>query len=134
MPSVLIAEDSQVIQKILRELLARDSSIEIVAATLDGTSTVEQVRSRRPDVVLMDYRMPKMNAPDMIKAIMSETPVPILILTGAEPTGPKKQECLELGALGFLEKPKGMDYSGLSIQLIAQIKSLARLKPSKRSY
>lgn len=134
MTKVLIAEDSQVIQKLLREVLAKDKSIEIVAATLDGEATVREVQQLRPDLVIMDYRMPKMNAPEMIKAIMSETPVPILILTGAEPTEPKKKECLALGASGFLEKPKGMDYAGLAVQLIANIKTLSRLKPSRRSY
>ncbi len=134
MPTVLIAEDSQVIQKLLREVLAKDKSIEVVASTLDGESTIQEVKARKPDMVIMDYRMPKLNAPDMIKAIMSDTPVPILILTSAEPTEPKKKECLELGASGFMTKPKGMDYSSIAIQLVAQIKTLSRLKPSKRTY
>lgn len=134
MPTVLIAEDSQVIQKLLREVLSKDKSIEIVASTLDGESTVREAKALKPDVVLMDYRMPKLNAPEMIKAIMSDTPLPILILTSAEPTEPKKKECLELGAAGFLAKPKGMDYSSISTQLLAQIKTLCRLKPSKRTY
>lgn len=134
MTTVLIAEDSQVIQRLLGDVLAKDKSISIVGTTTDGEATVREVRLRKPELVLMDYRMPKMNAPDMIKQIMSDTPVPILILTSAEPTEPKKKECLALGAVGFMEKPKGMDYNGISTQLLTQIKTLSRLKPSKRTY
>lgn len=134
MTSVLIAEDSQVIQKLLQELLAKDKSIQVIGSTVDGEATVREVKLRKPDLVLMDYRMPKMNAPEMIKAIMSDTPLPILILTGAEPTEAKKKECLALGAVGFIEKPKGMDYNAIATQLFANIKTLSRLKPSKRTY
>ena len=134
MTTVLIAEDSQVIQRLLREVLAKDKSINIVGATLDGEATVREVKQLKPDMVIMDYRMPKMNAPEMIKEIMSDTPVPILIFTGADPIEPKKKECLALGAVGFMEKPKGMDYSAIANQLFSNIKTLSRLKPSKRTY
>lgn len=134
MTSVLIAEDSQVVQKLLKEIISKDKSLNIVGTAMDGESAVQEVKHLKPDLVIMDYRMPKMNAPDMIKQIMSSTPVPILILTGAEPLDAKKKECLALGAVGFLEKPKGMDYQSISIQLISNIKTLSRLKPSKRSY
>ncbi|HEY9844197.1 MAG TPA: response regulator [Candidatus Obscuribacterales bacterium] len=134
MTRVLIAEDSNVIQKLLHGILEKDPTIEIVGTTYDGEATVQEVKQRKPDMVIMDYRMPKLNAPDMIKQIMSDTPVPILIFTGADPTEPKKKECLALGAVGFMEKPKGMDYSGIANQLVTNIKTLSRLKPSKRTY
>ena len=38
--------------------------------------------------------MPKMNTPEVIKQIMSQAPVPIRVFTGADPTGPQKQECM----------------------------------------
>ncbi|HEY9843375.1 MAG TPA: response regulator, partial [Candidatus Obscuribacterales bacterium] len=123
MTRVLIAEDSSVIQKMLQGILEKDKTIEIVGTTYDGESTIQQVAREKPDIIIMDYRMPKMNAPDMIKRIMSENPVPIMVLTGADPTEPKKKEVMDLGAVGFMEKPKNMDYNGIAIKLITNLKT-----------
>ncbi|HEY9840041.1 MAG TPA: response regulator [Candidatus Obscuribacterales bacterium] len=134
MTRVLIAEDSTVIQKLLQGILIKDKSIEIVAIAADGEAAVRDVRQYKPDFVIMDYRMPKQNAPECIKQIMSDTPVPIMVFTGADPTEPKKQEVMALGAVGFMEKPKTMDYNPIATKMIMNIKTLSRLKPAKRSY
>lgn len=134
MTRVLIAEDSSVIQKLIQGLLAKDPSVQVVATAGDGQAAVEAVRQHKPDFMILDYRMPKLNGPEVIKAVMSENPVPIMVLTSAEPFEEKKKECLGLGAVGFMEKPKGMDYNGIANQLITYVKTLSRLKPAKRTY
>ena len=134
MTKVLIAEDSSVIQKILSTLLSKDASIEVIGTAADGVDAVKMTLSLKPDLVLMDYRMPKQNAPECIKQIMSEYPIPILLLTSAEPFEEKRKEVMELGAAGFMEKPKNMDFNAIAVKLITNIKTLSRLKPAKRSY
>lgn len=134
MTKVLIVEDSSVIQKMLIAVLAKDKTIEILGTAGDGHEAVRQTRELRPDIVLMDYRLPRQNAPDCIKQIMSEFPTPILVITSAEPAEEKRREVMELGAVGFLEKPKSMDYNTISVKLLTQIKTLSRIKPAKRSY
>lgn len=134
MPKVFIAEDSNVIQKLLLGILQKDKTIEVVGTASDGETAVKQIAQAKPDFVILDYRMPKMNGPEVIKALMSSTPVPIMVLTSAEPFDVKKKEVMDLGAVGFMEKPKSMDYNGIAIQLITNIKTLSRLKPSKRTY
>ena len=134
MTRVLIAEDSTVVQKMIQTILAKDKSIEIVGTPTDGESAVRETNQQKPDIVILDYRMPKMNAPEVIKQIMSQSPVPILVFTGADPTEPKKQEVMALGAVGFMEKPKNMEYNGIAVKLMTQIKTLSRLKPAKRTY
>ncbi len=134
MTKVLIAEDSSVIQKMLTAVLEKDKTIQIVGTASDGASAVSKTSELRPDIVLMDYRMPKQNAPECIKQIMSQNPTAILVLTSAEPFEEKRKEVLGLGALGFMEKPKSMDYAGLSVKLLTQLKTLSRIKPARRSY
>ncbi|HEY9839327.1 MAG: response regulator [Candidatus Sericytochromatia bacterium] len=131
---VVIAEDSSVIQKMLTGVLEKDKSIEIVGTASDGESAVKKTLELRPDIVLMDYRMPKQNAPDCIKQIMSQQPTAILIITSAEPFEEKRKEVMGLGALGFMEKPKSMDYNSLATKLVTQIKTLGRIKPARRTY
>ncbi|PIQ26805.1 hypothetical protein COW36_00355 [bacterium (Candidatus Blackallbacteria) CG17_big_fil_post_rev_8_21_14_2_50_48_46] len=133
MTKVLIAEDSTIIQKLLSEVLKKDKSIEVVGVVSDGMSAVEQTKALNPDIVLMDYRMPKQNAPAAIKQIMSSTPKPIMVITSAEPFDEKRKEVMDLGAVGFMEKPKNMDFNALSSKIISQVQVLSRLKPAKKS-
>lgn len=134
MTKVLIVEDSSVIQKMLTAVLEKDQSVEIVGSVGDGQEAVRQTEILRPDIVLMDYRLPKQNAPECIRQIMSTYPTPILVITSAEPAEEKRREVMALGAVGFLEKPKTMDYNTISVKLLTQIKTLSRIKPAKRSY
>lgn len=134
MVTVLIAEDSAVIQRMLAGVLEKDKSIQIVATVSNGIDAVAKTKELKPDIVLMDYRMPNSNAPDCIKKIMSEFPTPILVVSSAEPVEERRKEVMELGALGFMEKPKSMDYNSVAIKLITQVKTLSRIKPSKRTY
>lgn len=134
MTKVLIAEDSTVIQKMITGLLEKDKTIQIVGTAGNGEEAVNKTFDLRPDIVLMDYRMPKQNAPDCIKQIMSQQPTPILVITSAEPAEEKRREVMSLGALGFMEKPKSMDYNSISLKLMTQIKTLSRIKPARRTY
>ncbi len=134
MTNVLIADDSTIIQKLISGVLQKDSSINIVGLAGNGQEVVEKTRELKPDIILMDYRMPKQNAPEAIKQIMSTQPTPILVITSAEPVDEKKSEVLKLGAVGFMEKPKNMDFNPLSVTLLTNIKTLSRLKPSKKTY
>lgn len=134
MVRVLIAEDSSVIQKMLTTVLEKDASIEIVANARDGEDAVVKTQSLRPDIILMDYLMPKQNAPECIKQIMSQNPTPIVIITSVEPFEDKRQEVLELGAVGFIAKPLALDYNSITVKLLTQIKTLSRLKPARRNY
>ena len=134
MTKVLIAEDSSVIQKLLTAVIEKDKAVTIVGTANNGEEAVTKTLDLRPDIVLMDYRMPKQNAPEAIKQIMSQVPTPILIITSAEPFEEKRKEVMGLGALGFMEKPKNMDYNGLALKLMTQIKTLSRIKPARRTY
>ena len=71
---VLIAEDSSVIQKILITLLEKDTSINVIATASDGITAVKKALELKPDLILMDYRMPQQNAPECIKQIMRQIP------------------------------------------------------------
>ncbi|MEZ0370939.1 MAG: response regulator [Candidatus Sericytochromatia bacterium] len=134
MTTVLVVEDSSVIQKMLTTVLEKDKTIQVVGAVSDGQAAVEKTQELRPDIVLMDYRLPKQNAPEAIKQIMSQFPTPILVITSIEPAEEKRKEVMALGAVGFLEKPKSMDYNSIAVKLLTQIKTLSRIKPARRSY
>ncbi|HEY9838992.1 MAG TPA: response regulator [Candidatus Obscuribacterales bacterium] len=134
MIKILIAEDSNVIQKILKDVLAKQKDFEIVGQALNGEDAVKMALKLNPDVIIMDYRMPKMNGPQAIKAIMSMNPKPIMVFTSAEPADQIKQEVLGLGALAFMAKPNTLNYEELGLKLTTNIQTISRMKPAKRSY
>jgi len=101
---VLIADDDDLMRAGLAELLAADPEIEIVGQAATGRQAVEQARRLRPDVVLMDVRMPDLDGIAATRELAREVPgAKVLILTTFE------QDDyifggLRAGASGFLLK------------------------------
>ncbi len=134
MTKILIAEDSTLIQKLIKGILEKDKNFEIIGVSGDGEDACKKVADLKPDIVLMDIRMPKMGGMDAIKKIMSETPTPIIVISSAEPSADVRAEALKYGAVSFMEKPKALDYSVISSKLISDIRVFSRLKLPKKTF
>jgi DNA-binding NarL/FixJ family response regulator len=79
---VLIVDDQALMREGLRTLLELEESIEIVGTAVNGVDAVSQVKAVRPDVVLMDVRMPVMDGIEATRAIKAADPgVHVLVLT-----------------------------------------------------
>ena len=101
---LLITDDHDVVRQGLRFYLRRDPEIEIVGEAADGEEAVKMARNLRPDVVLMDLLMPRMDgieATEKIKAELPEVEVVALtsVLEDAAVTG-----AIRAGAIGYLLK------------------------------
>lgn len=106
MTTVVLVDDQDLVRAGLRALLARDASIEIVAEATDGRRGVETVRKHRPDVVLMDLRMPVLDgieATRMIRADDSLTDTRVVVLTTFDDDA-DIVEAIRAGAVGYLLK------------------------------
>ena len=134
MTKIVIAEDSNVIQRVLKTVLSKEKGFEIVGMASNGEEVVSMNDSLSPDIIIMDYRMPKMNGVDAIKKIMSTNPTPIMVFTSAEPAEDVQKEVMGLGAVGFMPKPRSVNYNEIAPRMIMNIKTLSRMKPAKRSY
>lgn len=116
---VLLADDEAVIRAGVRAILANDAGIEIVAEAGDGREAVELVRRHRPDVALLDIRMPYVDglaAATEIHRIAPETAVVMLTTFGEDEYIAR---ALAGGANGFLLK------SGDPRELSAAIRAVA---------
>lgn len=119
---VLVVDDSAVARALLRELLAADPHIEVVAEAADGREALAQVARAMPDVVTMDLEMPVMGGIEAIAEIMSTHPVPILVVSSAADAR-NAYAAIELGALDVLSKP---DYSAeAGAELVAKVRLLS---------
>ncbi len=103
---VLLADDQTLIRAGFRVLLTSAEDIEVVAEAADGVQAVAQARRHRPDVVLMDIRMPEMDGLEATRRIgrdESLAAVKVLVLTTFE-SDEYVYQALQAGASGFVLK------------------------------
>ena len=100
---ILVAEDETIIRLDLRDLLER-AGHEVCAEARDGEEAVELARSRRPDLALMDVKMPRLDGIEAARRIQHERPIPIVMLT-AYGQDELVSRAAEAGVFGYLVKP-----------------------------
>jgi DNA-binding NarL/FixJ family response regulator len=101
---VIICDDQDIVRDGLELLLKLESDIEIVGIASDGAEAVDMVEQMKPDLVLMDLKMPVMNGVDATREILAKNPgVRVLVLT-TYGTDDWVFDALRAGASGYLLK------------------------------
>jgi CheY-like chemotaxis protein len=100
---VLVAEDETIIRLDLCGLLEQ-AGLEICAAARNGEEAVELARSMRPDLALVDVRMPRIDGIEAARRILEERPLPIVMLT-AHGDEELVARAVDVGVFGYLVKP-----------------------------
>jgi DNA-binding NarL/FixJ family response regulator len=118
--SVLIADDQALVRTGLRAILETQPDLTVVGEAMDGRDAVDLVRRRRPDVALMDIKMPGLDGLEATRRIVAEAgeATAVLVLTTFD-LDEYVYEALRAGASGFLLKDAPAE------QLIAAIHTLA---------
>ena len=122
---VLLADDQRLVRHGLRMILRAEPDIEVVGEAGDGQEAIDQTRRLRPDVVLMDVRMPRLNGIEATRRIVSgPEPRPhVLVLTTFD-LDDYVYDALRAGASGFLLKDAPEDHLVSSIRVVAEGGSL----------
>ncbi|NMG58908.1 chemotaxis-specific protein-glutamate methyltransferase CheB [Geitlerinema sp. P-1104] len=127
---VLIAEDSPVVQVILRRMLATYPDIELVGMAGNGKEALRMLPQVLPDVVCTDFHMPEMNGLELTQEIMATMPRPILILSASVQAEDTQNvfRVLKAGAVDVLPKPingGANNWQDLQLELITKIRVLS---------
>jgi DNA-binding NarL/FixJ family response regulator len=127
---VLLADDQTLVRSGFRALLERSDDIQVVAEASDGAEAVELARTERPDVVLMDIRMPGVDGLEAARRITADeslADVRVIMLTTFE-LDEYVFEALHGGASGFLLKDVEPDELRNAVRVVAEGEAL--LSPS----
>ncbi len=101
---IMVADDHALIREGLKQILELEDDMSVVAEAADGNEAIMLARSYRPDVVLMDINMPKMNGLQAIKEIkLEKLPCSVIVLTIHEDRE-YLFKTLQIGAEGYVLK------------------------------
>lgn len=101
---ILIVDDQKVIRARLQEILSSPADLEIVGIADDGDKAIAMIESLKPDVVLMDIEMPKINGIELTKIISRRFPEPKILILSTHEQEQYIQKSISAGATGYINK------------------------------
>jgi YesN/AraC family two-component response regulator len=104
MLKVFIADDSELIRERLADYVAELEGVELVGQTGEAGTALDCIHQLRPDVAILDIRMPGGNGVQVLEAIKRDGPAPVVIMLTAFPYPQYRRKCLDLGADYFFDK------------------------------
>ena len=117
---ILLAEDHAIVRKGIRALIEDTQNFEIIGEAENGKDAVKMVKDLKPDIVVMDISMPKLNGLEATERIKKEFPATdVLILTRHT----KKKyifKIIESGASGYIVKKAAPDQLKIALQAISE--------------
>ncbi|MDI6762179.1 MAG: chemotaxis response regulator protein-glutamate methylesterase [Thermodesulfobacteriota bacterium] len=127
---VLIVDDSAIVRKIFSEDLSRETDLEVVGTAPDPFVARDKIIRLKPDVILLDIEMPRMDGLTFLKKLMHFYPLPVIIVSSLTPKGSGMAlEAMEYGAVDVLSKPGGPYSVGdMSLQLKEKIRAAAKVR------
>ncbi|MHB8974725.1 MAG: chemotaxis-specific protein-glutamate methyltransferase CheB [Pirellulaceae bacterium] len=103
---VLVVDDSVVVRSIIADSIGATPGMKVVGTASDGQQALEILRTVRPDVVTLDIQMPKMDGLATLDAILTQYPIPVIMVSSMTKTGAEiTLDALDRGALDYLAKP-----------------------------
>lgn len=139
---ILIAEDSDIFADVLTEAIEGEPDMEVIRVVNDGEEAVRVCDAERPDLVLMDIQMPRMDGLTATRHIMGQTPTPILVITSDPYHGGVDMsfKALSAGALDLMAKPEALPWPDAEyrdfmrkIRLLSQIPVVRHMRGRRRA-
>lgn len=134
---VLVADDSATAREYLVYLLGEDPALRVVATARDGVEAVAEAERLKPDVIVMDVHMPRMDGFEATRQIMGRVPAPIVMVSASTSREEVAMtfEALQAGALTVVDKPGGPDHprhAESARRLVETVKLMAEVKVVRR--
>ena len=110
---VVIVDDSALMREMLKDILSRETGMEVAGVARDAFEAREVIKATNPDVITLDVEMPKMDGLSFLEKIMTLRPTPVIMVSSLTREGSDAAiRALELGAVDCVAKPGGSDGHG----------------------
>jgi DNA-binding NarL/FixJ family response regulator len=119
MTRVLLADDQALVRVGLRKILESEPDVEVVAEAADGEDAVHEARLHRPDVVLMDIRMPVLDGIEATRRIVSTQPATRVLVLTTFGLDTYVFDALRAGASGFMLKDAPPEELVAAVRIVA---------------
>jgi DNA-binding NarL/FixJ family response regulator len=116
---VVVADDQTVVREGLVTLLSTMSGVEVVGSAADGEQAVALVAAAKPDVVLMDLRMPRVDGVEATRRVRAEHPETQVVVLTTYADDESILAALGAGAIGYLTKDAGRDHIRRAVEAAA---------------
>jgi two-component system, chemotaxis family, protein-glutamate methylesterase/glutaminase len=104
---VLVIDDSALMRAMLCEMINAAPDLEAVGSAPDAQSAREMIKTLNPDVLTLDFHMPKMDGIEFLERLMRLRPMPVVMVSAFTEAGSETTlKALELGAVDFIGKPR----------------------------
>jgi DNA-binding NarL/FixJ family response regulator len=129
---MVVVEDETLVRRGIRGLLGLLEDIEVVGEAADGDEAICTIQREKPDVVLMDVRMPRRSGPEVIEELRSEGSLPAVILLTTFDDDEALMCGIRAGAKGFLLKDVSLERLTDAIRRVAAGETLIRPAVTER--
>lgn len=119
-PRLLIVDDHEIFRRGLRALLEPSSEWQICGEAVDGQDAIEQCKTLKPDIVVLDVSMPRLNGLEAARLITKEKPEPQIVIITQHDSPQIRSAALDAGARAFVTK------SAVGSELVSAIRDLIR--------
>lgn len=130
---ILLADDHQLVRAGFRSLLKKILSVQVVGEARDGCEALEMLRKQRPDVVLIDIAMPRMNGLEALARARKSFPDAKIIVLSMHANEEYVMQALRSGASGYLIKDAAVGELGRAIRAVMKGGTYFGSRISKRA-
>jgi len=117
---LLIVDDHEIFRRGLRALLEPSSEWQICGEAVDGVDAIEQCQCLKPDIVVLDVSMPRLNGLEAARLICKQTPGPQIVIITQHDSPQIRTAALEAGARAFVTK------SSVGSELVSALRVIIR--------
>lgn len=126
---LIVVDDSLVFREVMVRGLSSDPALEVVGTAKDPYEAVDLIERVRPDVMICDIEMPRMNGVEFVRKLLPQHPMPVIVVSSLSHAA---LDALEAGAIDFVRKPDlraAGDVERFLMEIIRKVKAAVKSNP-----
>ncbi len=123
---ILVVDDSPIMSLVIGNIVSEDPLLQVVEYASDGMEALTKVGTVKPDLIILDLQMPKMNGVEFMKQVSLKSTAKVLVVTAEDPSSPIVAQAKALGVDEVLFKPSGAVSADLKAKRSQEIRDLIR--------